>query len=124
MCNEYMPFGNRKYLTKAERQAFMDTTKRAAPEIKTFCLTLAYIGARISEVLALVPQRPNPRSWLFRLCRRLGGLAGSNSGRCMRVRSTRYYSFLLRELSQNGALWRFESEVPADYDFSTNVRME
>ena len=49
--------GNRKYLTKAERQAFIDAAKRAAPEIETFCLTLAYTGARISEVLALVPLR-------------------------------------------------------------------
>ncbi len=49
--------GNRKYLTKSERQAFIDAAKRAAPEIETFCLTLAYTGARISEVLALVPVR-------------------------------------------------------------------
>ena len=49
--------GNRKYLTKSERQAFIDAAKRAAPEIETFCLTLAYTGARISEVLALVPLR-------------------------------------------------------------------
>ncbi len=28
------------------------------------------------------------------------------------------------EWPQSGALWRFESEVPEDYDFSTNVRME
>ena len=49
--------GNRKYLTRSERQAFMDAARRAAPEIETFCLTLAYTGARISEVLALVPLR-------------------------------------------------------------------
>lgn len=49
--------GNRKYLTKSERQAFLDAAKRAKPEIETFCLTLAYTGARISEVLALVPLR-------------------------------------------------------------------
>jgi integrase len=35
----------------------MDAARRAAPEIETFCLTLAYTGARISEVLALVPLR-------------------------------------------------------------------
>ena len=28
------------------------------------------------------------------------------------------------EWPQSGARWRFESEVPADYDFSKNVRME
>jgi integrase/recombinase XerD len=49
--------GNRKYLTKAERQGFMDAARRATPEIETFCLTLAYTGARISEVLALIPLR-------------------------------------------------------------------
>jgi len=49
--------GNRKYLTRSERQAFIDAARRAAPEIETFCLTLAYTGARISEVLALVPLR-------------------------------------------------------------------
>ena len=58
--NQFMLYdqqGNRKYLTKLERQAFIDAAKRAAPEIETFCLTLAYTGARISEVLALVPHR-------------------------------------------------------------------
>lgn len=49
--------GNRKYLTSTERRAFMDAAKRARPEVETFCLTLAYTGARISEVLALTPQR-------------------------------------------------------------------
>lgn len=49
--------GNRKYLTKSERQAFIDTAKRSVPEIETFCLTLAYTGARISEVLFLIPLR-------------------------------------------------------------------
>ena len=49
--------GNRKYLTKSERQAFIDAARRAAPEVETFCLTLAFTGARISEVLALVPLR-------------------------------------------------------------------
>jgi integrase len=49
--------GHRKYLTKTERQAFMDAARRAAHEIETFCLTLAHTGARNSEVLALVPLR-------------------------------------------------------------------
>jgi integrase len=46
--------GNRKYLTKSERDAFIDAARRTSPEIETFCLTLVYTGARISEVLALV----------------------------------------------------------------------
>jgi len=49
--------GNRKYLTRSERQAFMDAARRAPAPVETFCLTLAYTGARISEVLALNPLR-------------------------------------------------------------------
>ena len=49
--------GNCKYLTKNERQGFIDAARRAPPETETFCLTLAFTGARISEVLALVPLR-------------------------------------------------------------------
>lgn len=49
--------GNRKYLTSTERKAFIEAAKQAKPEVETFCLTLAYTGARISEVLALTPAR-------------------------------------------------------------------
>lgn len=49
--------GNRKYLTADERRAFMKAAQRGEPEVETFCLTLAYTGARISEVLALMPRR-------------------------------------------------------------------
>jgi len=49
--------GARKYLTRAERIAFISAAKQAEPYIETFCLTLAYTGARISEVLALIPAR-------------------------------------------------------------------
>jgi len=49
--------GNRKYLTADERRVFMKAAEQAEPEIGTFCLTLAYTGARISEVLALTPRR-------------------------------------------------------------------
>jgi integrase/recombinase XerD len=49
--------GNRKYLTATERKAFIEAARRAKPEVETFCLTLAYTGARISEVLALTPSR-------------------------------------------------------------------
>jgi integrase/recombinase XerD len=49
--------GNRKYLTSAERRAFFKAARKAEPEVETFCLTLAYTGARISEVLALTPRR-------------------------------------------------------------------
>ncbi|HEY4940038.1 MAG TPA: tyrosine-type recombinase/integrase [Rhizomicrobium sp.] len=53
----YDQLGNRKYLTASERHAFMDASRRASPEVETFCLTLAHTGARISEVLALIPAR-------------------------------------------------------------------
>lgn len=49
--------GNRKYLTREERRAFIAVAKRAAPDVRSFCLVLAYTGARISEVLALTPGR-------------------------------------------------------------------
>lgn len=45
--------GRRKYLTRAEQQAFLRATESRPPEIRTFCLTLAYTGARVSEALAL-----------------------------------------------------------------------
>lgn len=49
--------GNRKYLTAQERREFLKAAKQERPEIYTFCLTLAYTGARISEVLALTTDR-------------------------------------------------------------------
>jgi len=45
--------GNRKYLTADERRRFIVAAQRQAPEIETFCLTLAYTGARISEALSI-----------------------------------------------------------------------
>lgn len=50
-------YGNRKYLDKSERRAFLKVAQTAAPDVKTFCMVLAYTGARISEVLALSPSR-------------------------------------------------------------------
>jgi integrase/recombinase XerD len=49
--------GNWKYLTSTERRAVATAALRMAPQIATFCLTLLYTGARISEVLALTPER-------------------------------------------------------------------
>ncbi|MEM6283011.1 MAG: site-specific integrase [Chloroflexota bacterium] len=51
------PQGNRKYLTKAERRTFLEAAKLEEREQRTFCEMLHYGGARISEVLALAPQR-------------------------------------------------------------------
>jgi site-specific recombinase XerD len=51
----YNSLGTRKYLTAKERRAFIWAAKCLRPEAETFCLVLAYTGARISEVLALTP---------------------------------------------------------------------
>jgi integrase len=50
----YTPGGKRKYLTRDERARFIAAAK-ANPRLplRTFCLTLAYTGCRISEALAL-----------------------------------------------------------------------
>lgn len=45
--------GNRKYLTKAEREAFLQAALDEEQERRTFCEMLHYSGARISEVLAV-----------------------------------------------------------------------
>lgn len=49
--------GNRKYLTIAERSAFLRATQIMPAQVRTFCLVLAYSGGRLSEVLALTPAR-------------------------------------------------------------------
>ncbi len=57
--------GNRKYLTRTERNSFLAAASPMPPEVRTFCLTLAYTGARISEVLALTPQRVDPAAGII-----------------------------------------------------------
>jgi len=47
--------GSRKYLNAAEQHRFLDAADQAPLEDRLFCLTLRWSGARISEVLALVP---------------------------------------------------------------------
>jgi integrase len=49
--------GSRKYLVAKERLAFVRTACTEGGEIAAFCLTLAFTGARISEVLALTVDR-------------------------------------------------------------------
>ena len=49
----YDQAGNRKYLTAEERRRFIVAAHRRTAQIGTFCLTLAYTGARLSEVLSL-----------------------------------------------------------------------
>ena len=47
--------GHRKYLTTSERRAFLQAAEALPGPERTFCKTLAYTGARLSEVLALRP---------------------------------------------------------------------
>ncbi len=49
--------GNRKYLTQSERNRFLQAAAKAPPDVMTFCMVLAYTGARLSEVRALTPRR-------------------------------------------------------------------
>ncbi len=49
--------GNRKYLTVAERTAFLKAAEAMPDNVQTLCAALAYTGARLSEVLALTPKR-------------------------------------------------------------------
>jgi integrase/recombinase XerD len=49
--------GNRKYLVARERIAFVSVAGGRDELVASFCLTLAITGARISEVLALTPER-------------------------------------------------------------------
>ena len=52
----YALCGARKYLTPTERTRFLNAARAlTCPRTRTFCLTLAYSGCRISEALALTP---------------------------------------------------------------------
>lgn len=57
MSSLYDAKGHRKYLTPAEREAFLKAADEAEREVRTFCHTLAYTGCRISEALALTADR-------------------------------------------------------------------
>jgi integrase len=51
----YAADGARKYLNLAERQRALGTMAKLDPDKALFALTLAWTGARVSEVLALTP---------------------------------------------------------------------
>src|SRR3546814_5900601 len=53
--------GNRKYLTAHERRAFLLAAQAFPHSAESFCRVLAYTGGRISEVLALTPDRVDMR---------------------------------------------------------------
>ena len=52
----YTRVGARKYLNADERNRFLVVAQKEAPLTRSFCLTLAYTGCRISEALALRPR--------------------------------------------------------------------
>ena len=49
--------GRRLYINAAERAAFLAAAQEQHRTVRTFCYTLHYTGARISEVLALRPSK-------------------------------------------------------------------
>lgn len=49
--------GGRKYLNAAERRRFVRAARSAPSKARLFCLTLAAGGSRISEALALTPDK-------------------------------------------------------------------
>jgi hypothetical protein len=51
--------GARKYLTAGERDLFLKAAERRNRGARTFCMTLAYAGCRLSEALALTADRVN-----------------------------------------------------------------
>lgn len=69
--------GQRKYLTPSERSAVLSAASSADLETQSFCLTLAFTGARLSEVLQLTWDRVdfgNEALVLETLKRRKGGV--------------------------------------------------
>ena len=51
------PRGKRLYLTAEERRAFLAAAAEAARPVRTLCGVLHATGCRISEALALTPER-------------------------------------------------------------------
>ena len=56
----YTRDGQRKYLNASERTRFLAAAATTEPTTRTFCLTLAYTGCRISEALALTATSVQP----------------------------------------------------------------
>jgi integrase/recombinase XerD len=49
----YDAYGRRKYLNADERRRFLAAAQLAPPTVRTLCLTMTYLGCRISEALQL-----------------------------------------------------------------------
>ena len=54
--------GHRKYLTTAERAAFLTAAEEASREVRTLCGLLAHTGCRLSEALWLTADRVDLRA--------------------------------------------------------------
>jgi integrase len=52
--------GQRKYLTQHERDRFLKAARSTDTPVRAFCEVLAYTGCRLSESLALTPERVDP----------------------------------------------------------------
>jgi site-specific recombinase XerD len=50
----YDKYNQRLYLNAAEHKRFIDAARSAAPDIRSFALTLVYTGCRLSEARALM----------------------------------------------------------------------
>ena len=60
--------GKRKYLTQDEQERFLARAGDLdSAEVRTFCMTLAYTGCRISEALALTVERVDLSAKVVRL---------------------------------------------------------
>ena len=46
-------YGQRKYLTSSEVDAFVKSARGASPDVRTFCCMMAFTGCRISEALSM-----------------------------------------------------------------------
>lgn len=95
----YDPRGNRKYLTRGERGAFLNAAEQMPSEVRTFCLMLAYTGARVSEVLALTPRH-------FDFGARIVIIESLKKRRCGLYRAIPVPATLLEELDRVHALGR------------------
>jgi integrase len=57
--------GHRKYLTTAERTAFLTAAEETPREVRTLCSLLAHTGCRVSEALGLTADRVDLRAELM-----------------------------------------------------------
>jgi integrase/recombinase XerD len=81
--------GHRKYLTPAERDAFLKAADDSeVREVRTFCATLAYTGCRISEALALTADRIDLKDGAIVIESAKNGSGASTDGCRFRRRSS------------------------------------